>query len=312
MNSPVVSVVIPAYGHATLIGRTIRSVLGQVDPPELEIVVVDDGSPDDTAEAVKPFADRIVYHRQANAGQAAARNKGIELARGEFVQLLDDDDLLASGKIRRHVDLLREQPEAVLVYGEDDHIGPDDRSIEMVPRPNYPRPSGDCHRDFLVGCFIATPGQTLIRRSALNAVGPFDTTIWGSDDWELYIRLSKLGPFIHDPLVSLHYRVHPGNSSGNVLRHVKAHQLAFAKHPVDDPELVQRRRQSAIDYFLPNLMRLSHRARLDGDLATSLDAQTMAARLQPSIRWRREWWQPYLLNRLGRAPRQVREDPQAD
>ncbi len=178
--------------------------------------------------------------------------------------------------------------------------------INRCPRrreQNYRRPTGDCHDDFLAGCWIATPGQSLIRRSVLNDVGGYDETIWGSDDWELYIRLSAAGPFHYDPRVALHYRIHPGNHSGNVLRHIEGHEQAIRKHPTSNPAIVQARRDGARAYFLENLMRLTHKARQQGDLSTSLKAQRHAAKIAPDRRWHKDWWKPYLLNRLGIKPR---------
>ncbi|MEM1011444.1 MAG: glycosyltransferase [Planctomycetota bacterium] len=303
-SDPIVSVVIPAYGHAQFLPRTIQSVLDQTFDESTEIIVVDDGSPDDTAGAVEPFGDRVRLVRQKNGGQGSARNKGISLAQGEFVAMLDDDDLFTPDKLQWQVEAMRHDPGLVLVYGEDDRIDADDKPVSVAPRENYRRPTGDCHRDFLVGCWIATPGQTLIRRSALAAVGGYDETIWGSDDWELYIRLSEQGPFHYDPRVALHYRVHPGNHSGNILRHFVGHQQVIDKHPSDDPAVRTERRESGRAYFLHNLMQLSHAARLRGDLATSLEAQRYAAHLDTRVRWRQEWWKPHLLNRLGIRPKQ--------
>ncbi len=302
-TTPVVSVVIPAYNHATVLPHTLDSVLAQTFDGPTEILVIDDGSPDDTGEVVKPYLDRgVTYHRKDNGGQASARNAGIKLARGKYVALLDDDDVLPPDKFAWQIDALESDLDAVLVYGEDDRIDGDGKPLPPTPRDGYRRPSGLCHDEFLAGCWIATPGQTLIRRDALDRIGGYDTNIWGSDDWDLYIRLSGLGTFIYDGRIALHYRVHAGNSSGSVLRHLEGHELVVAKHPAPTPQIRQARRRGARAYFLHNLMMLSHAARKRGDLETSLKAQHAAARLDAKVRLRKEWWLPFLLNKLGKAP----------
>lgn len=302
-QTPTVSVIIPAYGHADVIGRTLVSALSQELPGDLEVIVINDGATDGTAEVVKPYLPSITYVEQANAGQATARNHGLSLARGEFVAMLDDDDLWPAGKLAWQVEALRAEPDAVLVYGEDARIGPDDEPLDNPPRPEYQRPHGESTRNgFLTGCYIGTPGQTLIRRDALRAVGGFDTDIFASDDWDLYMRLADAGPFLYEDRVAIFYRVHPGNtSSTSVLRHWQGHKKAADKHPIADPILAARRAANERRYFLRPLLRLSHAARQRGDLATSLAAQQAAAEVDGGVRWKKEWWWPHLLNRLGRG-----------
>ncbi|MBL8266085.1 glycosyltransferase family A protein [Steroidobacter sp.] len=106
MSSPLVSVIIPTYNRAALLCETVDSVLAQTYP-NIEIIVIDDGSTDDTTEAIQKYGDRVRYTRRANAGVNAARNLGIKQARGEFIALLDSDDLWAPYKLELQVQLLR-------------------------------------------------------------------------------------------------------------------------------------------------------------------------------------------------------------
>ncbi|MEL7237954.1 MAG: glycosyltransferase family A protein, partial [Planctomycetota bacterium] len=198
MDSPTVSVVIPAYGHAAFIGDAVRSVLDQTTREPIEIIVVNDGSPDDTAGAVRPFVDagQVRYIEQTNAGQAAARNRGIAEASGTYVQLLDDDDVLTPGKIDRQLKCFAEHPNAVCVYGSYQRV---DAALKPLPdATKHAMLSGDVYDVFRESCKMLSPGQALFRRDAIDQVGGLDARIWGSDDWDLYIRLAKLGPFAFD------------------------------------------------------------------------------------------------------------------
>jgi len=174
--------------------------------------------------------------------------------------------------------------------------------LPPTPRGGYKRPFGDVYEDFLEGCWIASPGQTLIRRSALERVGGFDVSIWGSDDWELYMRLGRLGPFHYENRVALRYRVHGGNASGDVLRHLAGHEAAARRHPAHGRR-AWRRWRNAGRYFTAPLMRLSHERRVAGDYAISLQAQRAALRLDPTLLVRGEWAVPFALNLLRRGSR---------
>jgi glycosyltransferase involved in cell wall biosynthesis len=302
MSTPAVSVIIPCYNHRDTVAAALQSALAQTFT-DREIIVINDGSPDDTAEVLRPYVDRIRYYEQANAGQAVARNRGIELSRGEFIALLDDDDTWPEDKLAWQVELMRARPEIVLVYGEDVRVDREGRVLPPTPRRGYKRPSGRVHGDFLEGCWIASPGQTLIRRSALERIGGFDAQIWGSDDWDLYLRLAKVGQFHYENRLALNYRVHGGAASTNVLRHLAGHDRAARKHPAQGLRAWRRWRNAAA-YFGTPLLRLSHELRRAGDFTQSLRAQRAALRFDPLLLFRGEWLVPVVLN-LARRP--VRE-----
>ena len=195
-----VSVIIPTYNHRDYVAATLGSVLAQTFN-DYEIIVVNDGSTDDTANVLKSVvgADRIRYIEQPNGGPSAARNRGIAEARGEFIALLDDDDLWPADKLEWQVELMRLNPQAVLVYGCMEAIG------EMRPyrHPGADAPSGWVLDRFLSDGWIRSPGQTLIRKSALDEIDGFDPRLWGTDDWDLYIRLSGTGEFVFQDRLAL-------------------------------------------------------------------------------------------------------------
>ena len=178
---------------------------------DYEVIVVNDGSPDDTAEVLRPLAEagRIRYIEQANAGQSQARNRGIQEARGEYIALLDDDDLWLPDKLAWQVEALSQpSSEAVMVYGATQAFG----DIEFFsPEGNVP--SGQAYAAFLRRNWIMSPGQTLIRASALTTISGLDASLWGVDDWDLYVRLAAVGEFVYQPQVALRYRLHGENAS---------------------------------------------------------------------------------------------------
>ena len=121
MSRPRISAVINAYNYGTYICDAIESVLAQDCPPnEMETLVVDDGSTDDTGERVAKYGDRVRYFRKANGGQASAINLGFNEARGEIIALLDADDLWLPGKIRQVTEAFDRNPNAGLVYHPSD------------------------------------------------------------------------------------------------------------------------------------------------------------------------------------------------
>ena len=298
---PCVSVIIPCYNHRDTVAAALESALDQ-SFKDREIIVINDGSPDDTATVLRPYHDRVRYFEQANAGQAAARNRGIELAQGEFIAFLDDDDTWPADKLAWQVQAMRQRPEVVLVYGEDVRVDEGGVVLPPTPRKGYKRPGGWVHGEFLEGCWIASPGQTLIRRSAIEKVGGFDRSIWGSDDWELYLRLARVGQFHYENRPALNYRVHRGSASMNVMRHLAGHDAAARKHRAWGIRALRRWRNSG-RYFRTPLLRLSHELRRAGDFSGSLRAQRAALRFDPLLLFRGEWAVPFVLNLLRRPVR---------
>lgn len=216
--SPRVSVIIPTYSHREHVGRTLESVFAQTWR-DFEVIVVDDGSRDGTEALLRPLAERgeIRYLRQENRGAAAARNAGLALARGEYAAFLDDDDLWPADKLEWQVAALGSSA-ALAVGGTMRVFGPDEE-------PEVPAATAgeavravlldDLYRD---GNAFQTPGQALIRRDALLRAGGFDETLWGADDYDLWMRLIRLGEVRSIDRLALLYRVHGGNASADLAR----------------------------------------------------------------------------------------------
>jgi GT2 family glycosyltransferase len=118
---PRISVVIPAYNAATTIGQAIDSILAQTYPAH-EVIVVDDGSADVTGDAVAAYGNRVIYLRQENAGPSAARNRGVQQARGEWIAFLDADDWYLPHRLLTHAEMIRDQPALDFLVGSFDYV----------------------------------------------------------------------------------------------------------------------------------------------------------------------------------------------
>jgi glycosyltransferase involved in cell wall biosynthesis len=148
--------------------------------------------------------------RQANAGQAAARNFGAREAHGELLAFLDSDDLWDPNKIARQVELLSRFPGALAVYCDHRAIDAKGNLLSSSGALHYPRSSGEILRAMLLSCTIVTPGLVLLRRHAFDASGGFDETplIRGHEDHGLWLRLATQGSFIYSPDTLVSYRRH--------------------------------------------------------------------------------------------------------
>lgn len=209
MSSALVSVVIPAYNAAAHLRATLESVLAQ-SHSALEVIVVDDGSTDDTFEILTEFGSKVRVLRQPNAGQAAARNHGARKAAGEFLAFLDSDDLWDGDKIERQVDLLERHPEALAVYCDHRAIDVSGAVIGESGALRHLRPSGNVLQALLLGSCIVTPGLVLMRRSAFESSGDFDEhpSMRGHEDYALWLRLAARGPVVYSPQTLVSYRRH--------------------------------------------------------------------------------------------------------
>ena len=196
------SVVIPTYNRAQMVPRAVRSVLAQ-DYPDLEVIVVDDGSTDDTADVIDDFATVRYIRLGQNRGGAAARNAGVEAGRGEFVAFLDSDDEWLPTKTSRQVQLMLKSPSTGAVYCR--HFAHDDATDTRSQRfpPLY---TGSIRPQLLSGKCPPTVSLFLVRRDALEEVGGFDESLAGFQDTDLWIRLSENWEFdaVDEALVVIH------------------------------------------------------------------------------------------------------------
>lgn len=222
-----VSVVVPTRNRSRLLGAALRSVLQQRDV-SFEVVVVDEGSTDDTSAMLATIGDgrvRVVRH-ETPRGVSAARNHGADESRGEWVAFLDDDDLWAPGKLAIQ---LHAASAAGCDWAYTGAVNIDGRSSIVHGRP--PLPPDEVMA--VIRRYNAIPGggsNVLVRRAALLRAGPFDTRLRNTEDWEMWIRLAKIGPpaWVCSPLLG--YRVHPSNSSLDMDAIVAGARLIEALH----------------------------------------------------------------------------------
>lgn len=204
---PLVSVIIPTYNRAGLIGETIENVLQQTYA-NLELIVVDDGSTDDTHAVLKSYGTRIRWTAQENAGPSAARNRGIAMAKGDIIAFQDSDDAWHPTKLARQVSLLERGGDSVVCCLCNTTIELADRAVRSFENaPVYPPVEEGIWlnvTEVLATRCILFNQAVAIRRDVLTRIGGFDESFRLMEDVELALRLSLEGPwaFIREPLAT--------------------------------------------------------------------------------------------------------------
>lgn len=204
-----ISIVIPSYGHEKYIAQTLDSLLAQTRQP-LEIIVLNDGSPDDTSSAVQPYLNKITYIEQHNHGLMYTLNRGIALCRGDYILVIASDDWLEPAALELLGAALDEHPDIGLAYGgitPVDMTGKPFRDLAMASSPTGK------HRELarlITANYIAAP-TVLVRRAALENAGPFlDFTY--SQDWAMWLAIALQGWSLYGVETAVAcYRRHPNN-----------------------------------------------------------------------------------------------------
>jgi len=204
-----VTVVIPTYNRAAYLGEAIESVLNQ-RYRQFEVIVVDDGSMDDTPAVAARYAGAIQYVWQPNSERGAARNHGLRLARGEFIAFLDSDDLWTPDKLDWDLDFFRRRAECGLVYA-------DTLIVDAAKRPRRrTRRRGREGRvtEFLLHQNFVSMSAHLVRTPVMREAGGFreERDLAGAEDWEAWVRVSTCTSFGYVPRPTMLRRVHPGNT----------------------------------------------------------------------------------------------------
>jgi glycosyltransferase involved in cell wall biosynthesis len=191
---PRVSVIIPTYNRKAFVLEAVESVLAQTYG-DYELIVVDDGSPDNTGEVLKRYGERLRYVYQTQQGVSAARNRGFELAQGEFIAFLDSDDLWLPQKLALQVAFMDQHPEAQICYTDEIWIR---RGKRVNPQKKHAKYSGEIYPRCLPLCIIS-PSSALMRRALFKQVGAFDPGLPVCEDYDLWLRVAARFPVFFIP-----------------------------------------------------------------------------------------------------------------
>src|SRR5262249_47608813 len=238
-HNGLVSVVIPCYRQAHFLPEAIESALRQTYP-DVEIIVVDDGSPDDTSIVAARYAN-VRCVRQPNRGLPAARNAGLAASAGEYVVFLDADDRLTVDALQLGVRELARDRDCAFVAGNQELI---DENGTLVPVPPRRPITANHYCELLKENFIWCPANVIYRRSVFDEVGAFDTSLAASEDYDLYLRIARRFPVrTHDRIVA-RYRVHRASMSTNSIRMLRSTLKVLRsqrRHVTSDPVLAAAR-----------------------------------------------------------------------
>jgi glycosyltransferase involved in cell wall biosynthesis len=232
------SVIIPTYNRGRFVREAVDSVLNQTFN-DYEIVVVDDGSVDDTKEVLASYGNRIRYIYQTNSGVSAARNRGILSSNGEYVAFLDDDDLWLPRKLELQIKYLDEHPEVGLLFsntntattGEDLRFA--NKKMSQISKPHR----GKVFRELFVENFIPCC-SVVVRRICFDKVGLFDPSLRNAQDYDMWLRIARFFrvDYIDQPLAI--YRHHVHSLSHGVEKEIESEILLRKKMISLDPSLL--------------------------------------------------------------------------
>jgi GT2 family glycosyltransferase len=203
---PLVTVIVPVYNRAGLVAETIDSVLDQ-DYSNLECIILDDGSTDNSWEVIQRYKDRAVVGRHDNIGEARTVNKGFSMARGEIIGVVSSDDPLLPGAVKKIAAFFQKRPEIVVAYPDWKKIDARGRIIEEISTPDY-------NYEYMLRsfhCFLG-PG-TFFRAFAAKKLGGRDVRFKYVGDFDFWLRAGLIGPFARYPEKLATFRVHPGSTS---------------------------------------------------------------------------------------------------
>ncbi|MEP5287075.1 MAG: glycosyltransferase [Alloalcanivorax venustensis] len=262
MDKPLVTVIVAAYNAEAYLQETLETILGQ-DYSPLEIIVVDDGSTDGTANIVKALGHCVHYRYQQNSGSCAApRNHGLELAKGKYVTFFDADDLMLPGKISRQVAEQEANPDAAFCVGNYRNFTGETRSadhfstcpalgpyLEQSQGASFLLAAKEC-REILIQENFTIASSPLFRTSVIVSEGGFNTDLKACEDFDLIYRTATHGTAVVVPEVFFERRLHDSNMSADterMLRNLIASRLSLADYE-SDPTLAKRLGQRAQRY----------------------------------------------------------------
>ncbi len=225
---PLVSIVIPAYNCSRYIRETIDSIVVQEGVSDVEIIVVNDGSTDNTGDIARTFGPQVKVIDQPNAGVCAARNRGINEAKGAFIALMDHDDYWLPNKLSNQLAAFDSNPHVDVVFSgfirwlpdakDGSFKSPSGFTSQAKPQGVESEFSGYIYHQMLLDSWVLT-STALVRTSVIVASGGFDESLPFSEDWDFWLRLSRQSQFLKLKEDTTLYRQHP-NQGSRVIRQV--------------------------------------------------------------------------------------------
>lgn len=253
-KSPNVSIIIPTYNRVNLVGRSIKSVLDQ-SYKDCEIIIVDDGSSDNTEEEIRRYQkddDRIRFIKHGtNKGAAAARNTGIKASRGHYIAFQDSDDTWEPEKLEKQLRVFENAPAEVgVVYTDMWRWHAEKR--KYLPAPTIKPEEGIIYRQVLSRVMGIGIGTAMIRKDCFDLSGMFDESLRRLEDTELFIRLSEFYCFLHikEPLINYYYE--GKRVSGNDEALIEANEMILKKHA--DLIAGDKKSWAKFEYRLANML----------------------------------------------------------
>ena len=196
--SPEISVIIPTYNRASMVVEAVESVLAQ-EVVDFELIVIDDGSTDETEARLSIYGSSLKYYQQENKGVSSARNRGLELSTAPLVAFLDSDDLWLPSKLKIQHNYMAEHPEIQVCQTEEIWWR---NGRRVNPKKHHEKPSGDIFQRSLDLCLVS-PSAVMMRRELFEKVGYFDEELPMAEDYDLWLRVAVDNPvpLIAEPLV---------------------------------------------------------------------------------------------------------------
>ena len=268
MSKPLVSIIIPAYNSEKYISETLNSILSQTYR-NMEIIVVDDGSSDRTAEIIKSYQTKrndkpdLIYIHQLNAGPSNARNTGIRAAKGKYIAFLDSDDLWTDGKLEKQVSYMEANSDVALVFGDMSLFSSEGTLTESAFR-KYGFPQCDqrgrvtnAFKELLERNYIST-GTVLLKKECFGSAGYFDELLKYAEDYDLWLRISLMFKIGCIPEIFRSKRMHDSNLAKEEESFYKSNIYILHKIKKNYSPAIAHRKININNYIFKAIKKLSY------------------------------------------------------
>lgn len=302
-STALVSIIIPTFNHARFITQAVESALAQ-SYPRTEVIVVDDGSTDQTRRMLSRYGRSITYLYQENKGPSAARNTGILAAQGDYLLFVDADDLIPPEKIDVQLSHFANRTDTGIVYSAWQYV--DEQTLQVVGEM-HPAKRGNLLKDLLRRAVFFPPGAAIIRRQCLEQAGPFDEELMAGEDTDMWIRIAQAGytfDYVDRPLFQ--YRMVKGSLSRH---HAQQERNEFARldkffaNPALPAEIKALRAETYSILHYEFAAKYLHHGPIELGQDHLRQAITMEPALAENQDWLLNWLAGYVLDQYLENPR---------